>query len=1537
MSVKNCIQNYDPKLVSQFEAMVESGLNEYEAAREIILSSHKTMFDELNAIKKDAGIKEEKYTDPQKTDVKPVKESAEIKKQKKKEEAQKKAEEKKAESEKQRKLREEKKAQEKKEKEEARKKEKEDKAEKKKKEQEEKKEEKKNKSKQEEISSVSKRYGISEKAAEKIVAAKQNLKEPRTLLDEIRKILLDEAKSQATGQVAGELGVARSDIERRRQEELNIEQLPIDRVKRKNGAIGTQGVTTDQVASILKNVLGLTIPENATMKDLVNLFISDKANIDKLLEFTNLNPINITELPDGTIQINDGHHRAFLLDQAGITELPITRNNSEQINAKYDAELSALEKSTAQSTVTKVHGTSTGRDPGVVSPQDEDIAGVEDYQGILAATADIDGRQQKEMASSARRTVGEVRKEFEKNGNVVVSDAAMAALTGIKEVKGEGRSVNQNTYLFDILTDANASPDQRGVAAALILAHRVSSGNSFLANTFNAARKSETKGKKDGVVKIIYRPVDDASLITAHDDGSITINAYKLGRRVDEFGGENRFFSWAEMAMYEEVIHLSTFKVASTEEISQIGRELTQRERDVVESIYGSKLEKFNAETNKMEPDYYALGLEYIRMMTQTSMFGISTELLKPLYTNERSAKKTFFAKLLRFLNDIFSLSRRERVATEVMDRLDTFLGRKDKDDQYKKPEQIIAESPKYSVFASPKGQKPVYMLTYKNRQYLLQEGRTASGPAWFEVQKMQDGFFAPVNDGSFIPGYLGTTYREAIQTLLARGGKGYGVSLMEADRENKSDALLEELSKSADVQYLSGTGMFLVDNKVLVKLRDFEGRVHLEFIGAIEKGKGHGSDVISRIVNAADQKGFSIDLNAIPVGNGGIDKLKLVDFYKKAGFKVAPRYGMTDELDILEYVKEQPTESVYMVRDPKKAAPKKVENKKTKPETYEESVDKYKWFVIDLNNKRAVEGFEFNSDAKDALSDYGEGYKVYSFRGMQKLGIEDPRERWKGFGKSGVAEKLSRVKMTPGRWSGGKSQEKAALYSKAGLLFHGGEAPIAQFDGEKIKGGSRSILGWGVYFSSSPYKASDYGTTFTYIDSTKLNILDGRGPVTQEFIDQIRKAANNEKDALTKAYYSIAADKFQQQIGKDIDNARKNVSSQIQQNTDKAFSELLVKMGYDAMQEGYEFVVFNLSRTDAIVSDPDAHLESLYESGKMVDEIEGFIQDTSGYGVSKMEPQDDDDIDRLAREIFDDLMNEYSDDSDIKGDPIKEFKWVYDELNVIIQDFALTEMNRGTEIDDITLYERKAVLLKETELRMFNIVEDVFAKNTFDDAIGYVIKTLKDTSLDIDIRGQLVKIVKQKLRFTHPDIVNYINERIEAGAEGLATSAAKALMARRLMNVDETYTPEDKPKKPKRDPKQVDMDRLFKDNEASQEVMYLLEQSEDGREMVKAMKEIQRRLEKNKALKDEEVLLVDMAAGSADNLSEIEQAARQANDLVNKMYKEFTDFKEEDKEAAEQRLRSTRYQMMARRKVDNMRELAKQIKASIKQITERC
>jgi hypothetical protein len=101
--------------------------------------------------------------------------------------------------------------------------------------------------------------------------------------------------------------------------------IPVEKVVRPNGAVGTQGVVTDQIKDILTNVVKLSVPEKATMKDMVELFKKDKKNIDTLLDFTKKNPIVILELPDGSIQIKDGHHRAFLLYHAGVKDLPVIK------------------------------------------------------------------------------------------------------------------------------------------------------------------------------------------------------------------------------------------------------------------------------------------------------------------------------------------------------------------------------------------------------------------------------------------------------------------------------------------------------------------------------------------------------------------------------------------------------------------------------------------------------------------------------------------------------------------------------------------------------------------------------------------------------------------------------------------------------------------------------------------------------------------------------------------------------------------------------------------------------------------------------------------------------------------------------------------------------------------------------------------------------------------------------------------------------------------------------------------------------------
>jgi antirestriction protein len=64
----------------------------------------------------------------------------------------------------------------------------------------------------------------------------------------------------------------------------------------------------------------------------------------------------------------------------------------------------------------------------------------------------------------------------------------------------------------------------------------------------------------------------------------------------------------------------------------------------------------------------------------------------------------------------------------------------------------------------------------------------------------------------------------------------------------------------------------------------------------------------------------------------------------------------------------------------------------------YNKEVDAYKWFIVDLENKKAVSGWEFQSDAKDALEDYDgdKNFKVVSERTLSSIGVENPKERFK-------------------------------------------------------------------------------------------------------------------------------------------------------------------------------------------------------------------------------------------------------------------------------------------------------------------------------------------------------------------------------------------------------------------------------------------------------------------------------------------------------------------------------------------------------------
>jgi len=99
----------------------------------------------------------------------------------------------------------------------------------------------------------------------------------------------------------------------------NGSDFDISNVKRPNGAIGTQGVTEESVRDLLKNVAGMDVNDGMTMKEMVESFKANPEAQQKLRDFTAKNPVQIDTLPDGTYHLEDGHHRTFLLDQAGDT------------------------------------------------------------------------------------------------------------------------------------------------------------------------------------------------------------------------------------------------------------------------------------------------------------------------------------------------------------------------------------------------------------------------------------------------------------------------------------------------------------------------------------------------------------------------------------------------------------------------------------------------------------------------------------------------------------------------------------------------------------------------------------------------------------------------------------------------------------------------------------------------------------------------------------------------------------------------------------------------------------------------------------------------------------------------------------------------------------------------------------------------------------------------------------------------------------------------------------------------------------------
>jgi hypothetical protein len=125
----------------------------------------------------------------------------------------------------------------------------------------------------------------------------------------------------------------------------------------------------------------------------------------------------------------------------------------------------------------------------------------------------------------------------------------------------------------------------------------------------------------------------------------------------------------------------------------------------------------------------------------------------------------------------------------------------------------------------------------------------------------------------------------------------------------------------------------FVYGDKASLEFNRFDkgdkNEVSLEGITSLDKGKGLGKEAMTDITKSADELGTTLTLDAKPFGKEGLGKKELIDFYKKNGFKVDKQYledlDFGSEQEAIDYVLENESEGLPMVREPKISEPQVV------------------------------------------------------------------------------------------------------------------------------------------------------------------------------------------------------------------------------------------------------------------------------------------------------------------------------------------------------------------------------------------------------------------------------------------------------------------------------------------------------------------------------------------------------------------------------------------------------------------------------------
>lgn len=150
----------------------------------------------------------------------------------------------------------------------------------------------------------------------------------------------------------------------------------LNQVKKPGGSIGNQGASPEQANGVLNHIgIDVKFEEEPTLKEMVAHLKDNPKDLQKLVDFTKKNPIELRELPDGTYQLEDGHHRAALLYHAGVENAPSVIKNAGEYIPENKSIQSEQTKADLPNTETPVNTTNEAVGSNIGTPAETTGAG----------------------------------------------------------------------------------------------------------------------------------------------------------------------------------------------------------------------------------------------------------------------------------------------------------------------------------------------------------------------------------------------------------------------------------------------------------------------------------------------------------------------------------------------------------------------------------------------------------------------------------------------------------------------------------------------------------------------------------------------------------------------------------------------------------------------------------------------------------------------------------------------------------------------------------------------------------------------------------------------------------------------------------------------------------------------------------------------------------------------------------------------------------------------------------------------------------